>query len=135
MEGKPTHPGGGRPPAGANHRVHRRVPLGTKALVNQASLWPEPFEVLAENVSLGGAYFTSRYLFSPYDFVQCRVMLPGSGAVAGREVRASAVVVRVEDRRWRQEGRCGVGAFFVGLDQRDEEAIQEFVRERVSARE
>jgi hypothetical protein len=109
-------------------RLYPRVPLRTGALVHQPSLWPEPFEVVAENVSLGGALFTSDYLFSPYDYFHCRVMLSGSGAVAGREVRVSAVVVRVADERWEKEGRCSVGAFFVGLDERDEEAIQEYVR-------
>jgi len=112
----------------AEQRLHPRVPLRTGALVHQPSLWPEPFEVVAENVSLGGALFTSDYLFSPYDYFHCRVMLSGSGAVAGREVRVSAVVVRVADERWEKEGRCSVGAFFVGLDERDEEAIQEYVR-------
>ena len=119
----------GRPVASrAEQRLHPRVPLRTGALVHQPSLWPEPFEVVAENVSLGGALFTSDYLFSPYDYFHCRVMLSGSGAVAGREVRVSAVVVRVADERWEKEGRCSVGAFFVGLDERDEEAIQEYVR-------
>jgi len=118
----------------AEQRLHPRVPLRTGALVHQPSLWPEPFEVVAENVSLGGALFTSDYLFSPYDYFHCRVMLSGSGAVAGREVRVSAVVVRVADERWEKEGRCSVGAFFVGLDERDEEAIQEYVR-RTQAQE
>lgn len=120
---------GAAPPTGVNHRLHPRVPLGTRALVNQPSLWPEPFEVIAENLSLGGAFFSSRYLFTPYDFFHCRMMLPGSGPVAGREIRLSAVVVRVEEGVWAAEGRCGVGAFFVGLDERDEEAIQGYIQE------
>jgi PilZ domain-containing protein len=120
---------GGVPPPSVNHRLHPRVPLGTRALVNQPTLWPEPFEVVAENLSLGGAYFNSGHLFTPYDFFHCRMMLPGSGAIAGREVRLSAVVVRVDEAQWPDEGRCGVGAFFVGLDERDEEAIQGYVQE------
>jgi hypothetical protein len=119
------------PPTGIDHRLHPRVRLGTRAVVNQPSLWPEPFEVTAENVSLGGAYFTSRYLFNPYDYFHCRVMLPGSGAVAGTEVRVSAVVVRVEEERWKEDGRCGVGAFFVGLDEKDETAIRAYIQEQL----
>lgn len=119
----------GGPHGGVEQRLHPRVPLGTAALVNQPSLWPEPFEVTAENVSLGGAFFTSRYLFSSYDYFHCRVMLPGSGTVAGTEVRLSAVVVRVEDQRWSEDGRCGVGAFFVGLDEADEGAIRRYIQD------
>ena len=123
---------GGLPPSGIDHRLHPRAALGTAALVNQPSLWPEPFEVVAENVSLGGAYFTSRFLFSLYDYFHCRVMLPGQGTVAGREIRVSAVVIRVEEERWKGEGRCGIGAFFVGLDRGDESAIEGYVQERVA---
>jgi hypothetical protein len=115
--------------AAEEHRLHRRVSLRTPAVVNQPSLWPDPFEVVAENVSLGGALFTSRYLFSSYDYFHCRVMLPGSGPVAGKEVRVSAVVVRVDDGRWKDEGRCGVGAFFVGLDEEEESAILAYISE------
>jgi hypothetical protein len=119
---------------GVEQRLHPRAPLGTPAVVNQPSLWPEPFEVTAENVSLGGAYFTSRYLFSSYDYFHCRVMLPGTGAVAGNEVRVSAVVVRVEDQQWKDAGRCGVGAFFVGLDDDDERAIRTYIRDALPSR-
>jgi len=108
-----------------------RAPLRTPALVNQPSLWPEPFEMTAENISLSGAYFTSRYLFNRMDFFHCRLMLPGAGAVAGREVRLSALVVRVEEERWKAEGKCGLGAFFVGVDGNDEEAIRGYVRENL----
>lgn len=111
-------------------RANPRVPVRTSALVDQPSLWPEPFDVVMENVSLGGAYFASRYLFSPYDFFHCRLVLPGSGAVAGNELRLSAVVVRVEEQHWSGDGRCGVGAFFVALDQRDEETLRGFIREQ-----
>jgi PilZ domain len=99
-------------------------------LVDQPSLWPEPFEVRVENVSLGGAYFRSRFLFSAYDFFRCRVVLPGSGSVAGNELRLSAVVVRVEQEEWDEEGHCGVGAFFVGLDPDEEHTISRFVRQQ-----
>ncbi len=111
-------------------RANPRVPVCTSALVDQPSLWPEPFDVVMENVSLGGAYFNSRYLFSQYDFFHCRLVLPGSGAVAGNELRLSAVVVRVEEQRWAGDGRCGVGAFFVALDQRDEGILRGFIREQ-----
>jgi hypothetical protein len=111
-------------------RTHPRVPVRTAALVDQPSLWPEPFEVVMENVSLGGAYFASRYLFSPYDFFHCRLVLPGSGPVAGNELRLAAVVVRVEEKHWTEDGRCGVGAFFVGLDQREEGVLREFIRDQ-----
>ncbi len=111
-------------------RANPRVPVCTSALVDQPSLWPEPFDVVMENVSLGGAYFASRYLFSPYDFFHCRLVLPGSGPVAGNELRLSAVVVRVEEQHWTGDGRCGVGAFFVALDQRDEEILRGFIREQ-----
>jgi hypothetical protein len=114
----------------AEKRAHPRVPLGTAALVDQPSLWPEPFEVVMENVSLGGAFFSSRYLFSPYDFFHCRVMLPGSGPVAGNELRLAAVVVRVEDTHWADEGRCGVGVFFVGLDHREEKVLGGYIHGR-----
>lgn len=132
MDGNRTQPRPKDAPAAAEQRLHPRVPLGTHAVVNQPSLWPEPFEVVTENVSLGGAYFTSRYLFSPYDYFHCRVMLPGSGAVAGNELRVSAVVVRVEEERWPEEGRCGVGAFFVGLDAQDETVIRSYISERLA---
>ena len=111
-------------------RVNPRVPACSSALVDQPSLWPEPFEVMMENVSLGGAYFASRYLFSPYDFFHCRLLLPGSCAVAGNELRLSAVVVRVQEQHWTGDGHCGVGTFFVALDQRDEEILHGFIRER-----
>ena len=88
--------------------------------------------MVLENVGLGGAYFWSRFLFSVHDYFHCRVMLPGSGTVAAREVDVSAVVVWVDDAAWEAEGRCGVGAFFVGLDERDEEAIQAHVQESLS---
>ena len=133
MDAHRTHADGGASQGGLNHRMHTRVPLGTRALVNQPSLRPDPFEVVAENLSVGGAYFTSRYLFTPHDFFHCRMMLPGSGSVAGREVRLSAVVVRVDEGSWENEKRCGVGAFFVALDARDEEEIQGYVRQVRSA--
>ena len=123
-----SHAGGGLPPSGIDHRLHPRADLRTAALVHQPSLWPEPFEVVAENVSLGGAFFTAKFLFSLYDYFHCRVMLPGQGTVAGKEVRLSAVVIRVEEDRWKGEGCCGIGAFFVGLDQEDEGAIVSYVR-------
>ena len=85
--------------------------------------------MVAENVSLGGAFFTSKFLFSLYDYFHCRLMLPGRGAVAGKEVRLSAVVIRVEEERWKEHGHCGVGAFFVGLDRQDERAILGYVHE------
>ena len=129
LDGNRIDPGADDPKVVVNHRLHPRVPLRTPAVVNQPSLWPDPFEVVAENVSLGGAFFTSRYLFSPYDYFHCRVMLPGSGPVAGKEVRVSAVVVRVEDERWKGEGSCGVGAFFVGLDEQDETSIRSYIAE------
>ena len=133
MEPHRTHADGGASQGGLNHRLHTRVPLGTRALVNQPSLWPDPFEVVAENLSLGGAYFTSRYLFTSHDFFHCRMMLPGIGSVAGRELRLSAVVVRVDEASWERDRRCGVGAFFVALDARDEEEIQRYVRQVRSA--
>jgi hypothetical protein len=111
-------------------RANPRVPVCASAMVDQPSLWPEPFDVVMENVSLGGAYFASRYLFSPYDFFHCRLVLPGIGSVAGNELRLSAVVVRVEDQHWTGDGHCGVGAFFVALDQREEEVLQGFIREQ-----
>mgnify|MGYP003528081699 CR=1 FL=1 len=40
---------GGASQGGLNKRMHTRVPLGTRALVNQPSLWPDPFEVVAES--------------------------------------------------------------------------------------
>ncbi len=58
----------------------------------------------------------------------------GTPAVAGNEVRVSAVVVRVEDRRWKEVGRCGVGAFFVGLDDDDERAIRTYIWESLPSR-
>lgn len=125
---KPTRAGPLQP--GGNQRLHPRVSLGTPAVVNQPSLWPEPFEVVTENVSLGGAYFRSRHMFNSYDYFHCKLMLPGTGSVAGMEVHVSAVVVRVDDTRWKDEGRCGLGAFFVGLDERDEQAIRTFIQQR-----
>lgn len=113
-------------------RAHPRVSVNASTLVDQPSLWPEPFDVVMENVSLGGAYFASRYLFSPYDFFHCRLLLPGSGPVAGTELRLSAVVVRVEEQHWAGDGHCGVGAFFVALDQREEEILRGFIREQSS---
>jgi len=133
MDPHRSHADGGASQGGFNHRLHTRVPLGTCALVNQPSLWPDPFEVVAENLSLGGAYFTSRHLFSLHDFFHCRMMLPGTGSVAGRELRLAAVVVRVEEEAWLREKRCGVGAFFVALDAHDEEEIQGYVRQVRSA--
>ncbi len=111
-------------------RAHPRVLVRAAALVDQPSLWPEPFQVGVENVSLGGAFLSSSYLFSPYDFFHCRMVLPGTGSVAGNELRLSAVVVRVEEGRWGEDGRCGVGAFFVGLDRREEEILAGYIGEQ-----
>ncbi len=111
-------------------RAHPRVIVRAAAVVDQPSLWPEPFEVGVENVSLGGAFFSSKYLFSPYDFFHCRMVLPGSGPVAGNEIQLSAVVVRVEKDRWADEGRCGIGAFFVGLDRREEKILDGYIGEQ-----
>ncbi len=115
-----------------DRRLHRRAPVGTRTTVNQPSLWPEPVEVVAENVSLGGVLFESQFLFSPYDLFHCRVVLPGSASTSDAEVRLSALVVRVDDDRWERQGRCGVGALFVGLDEKDEAAIRSYLEAALS---
>jgi len=85
---------------------------------------PEVMEMETVNLSLGGAYCTSRRRLEPMTRLEVHLDLPGRTPLA-ETITARAVVVRVEPGD--DDSACRVALFFQEMDEADRARLRRFL--------